>query len=135
MTNSLLEMRLPHMQRGVEKVRVVRWLKSSGDRLEPGEDVLVVDTEPRLKLDIPRSAKLLSKVALAKQATTTRQVDIRVRLRITAAEPATLVETTAAEGTICSVGDLLGKVTPAAGDSSTARSNSTMRVVINEEGL
>jgi hypothetical protein len=126
-------MHLPHLGKGIEAVRIVKWLKAPGEVISPGDDLLIVDTEPRIKLDIPRNAKLLARAARSGRPTATRQVDIRVRLRVTAAETATLAEILGTEGSRCNVGDVLATVARPAKEMSKV--GAIMRVVINEEGL
>lgn len=128
-----MDLRLPQFERGVDTVRVVQWLIQPGSPLEPGEDVVVIDTEPRLKLDVPRNAKVLSNLASGTPTTGTRKVNIRVRLRITAVEHATLRTVALAEGSICNVGDVLGLVSTDPTEALEGQINRNMRVVINEE--
>lgn len=129
----LINLRLPQFERGVDAVRVVQWLIEPGTRFEPGEDVLVIDTEPRLKLDVPRNAKLLSNLSSITPATGTRKVNIRVRLRVTSVEPATLRRVVLTEGSICSVGDVLGLASTDPTEVLDGPIPRSMRVVINEE--
>ncbi|MGZ8786353.1 MAG: hypothetical protein ACXW1Y_12430 [Acidimicrobiia bacterium] len=111
----------------------MQWLIEPGSAFEPGEDVLVIDTEPRLKLDVPRNAKLLSNLASVTPATGTRKVNIRVRLRLTAVEHATLRTVTLTEGSICNVGDVLGLVSTDPSEVLDGQVGRNIRVVVNEE--
>lgn len=131
----LMELILPHIEKGVSSVQLVRWIKEVGDRIEPGEDVLTVDTQPRVKLHVPRSAKLLSKLSESDVATGTRQVNVRVRLHLTAAEPAYLQRVTVPAGTICNVGDVLALVTTGLDESAEGSPARPIKLVVNEEGV
>jgi pyruvate/2-oxoglutarate dehydrogenase complex dihydrolipoamide acyltransferase (E2) component len=129
----LLDLRLPQFERGVETVRVVQWLIEPGSAFEPGDDVVVIDTEPRLKLDVPRNAKLLSNLASVTPATGTRKVNIRVRLRLTAVERGTLRRVALPEGALCNVGDILGLVSTDPAEALDGQALRNIRVVVNEE--
>lgn len=130
-----MSLRLPHFERGVDSVRMVRWLKSPDETVEPGEDIAVIETEPRIKLDISRNAKLLSGLVAGAPSTGTRRVNIRVRMRLTAAERVVLRELIATPDSIYQVGDLLARVTTAAGEALDGPERRPMRLVVNEEGL
>jgi TusA-related sulfurtransferase len=131
----ILELRLPFFERGVNAVRVVAWLKDVGERVEPGEDLVVVDTEPRVKLDIPRSAKKLARLESTKSTTGTRQVNVRIRLRVTAVEPVIVRKLIGTPGAICPVGELLGIVSTAPSEPLDVSPQRHMRVVVNQEDV
>jgi pyruvate/2-oxoglutarate dehydrogenase complex dihydrolipoamide acyltransferase (E2) component len=131
----MLELRLPHIERGVNNARIVEWLKEPGDQVEPGDDLLVIDTEERVALEIPRNAKLLSKLADRTPTTATRRVNMTVRFRVTSVQAATLRSVFGEVGTVCEVGDLLallsdGPVTEPQGEPALP-----LRVVVNVDGI
>jgi pyruvate/2-oxoglutarate dehydrogenase complex dihydrolipoamide acyltransferase (E2) component len=128
-----MDLRLPLFERGVDTVRVVQWLVDPGTAFEPGDDVVVIDTEPRIKLDVPRNAKVLSNLASVTPATGTRKVNIRVRLRLTAVEHGTLRTVTLPEGALCNVGDVLGLVSTDPAEALDSQVHRNIRVVVNEE--
>ena len=129
----MLQLRLPFIEKGVDDARVVKWLIAHGDRVEPGEDIMVIDSETRTKLEVPRNAKLVSRLNKAAPRTGTRQVKIRVRLRLTATEPAIARELLGVVGRTYRAGDLLGTFTTDRGEELADGNLRSMKVVVNTE--
>jgi len=127
----LLELRLPHISKGVTGARVARWLSEPGERIARGDDLVVVEAEQRTKLDVSRNAKLLSKLWRKSVPTSTGTLSARVPMRLTATEPAILRRLLVEPGSYCRAGEPLALLTTRADELVDGEAALALRVVVN----
>jgi len=123
---------MPYIDRQSERGRVFKWHVAPGGSIAAGETVCDVVVESIKVLEIPRNAKLLTKLAKTKLKTTVRHAPLSIGWRVTAREPGVLSKVLISEGEDAAVGDplavmLVGEVTDEV-DMSALGSLSEFRV-------
>ena len=106
---SLMYLRLdmPYIDRQSERGRLLTWLKQPGDSIAPGEPICDVVIEALKVLEIPRNAKLLTKLTRTKIKTTVREAPLAVAWRVIAREPGSFERRVLDEGDPVEVGDTM----------------------------
>ncbi len=113
-----LRLDLPYIDRQSERGRLRTWFKEPGDPIAPGEPICEVVIEGIKMLEIPRNAKLLTKLTRTKVKTTSRETPLSVAWRVMAREPGTLAETRTSPGDDVEIGSTLAVVSGAGGDGA-----------------
>lgn len=105
-----LRLDMPYIDRQSERGKMLAWLKQPGDSIATGEPICDVVIEALKVLEIPRNAKLLTKLTRTKIKTTTREAPLAVAWRVIAREPGVLAKTVLQPGDPLEVGDTLGLI-------------------------
>jgi len=113
-----LRLDLPYIDRQSERGRLRTWLKEPGDPITPGEPICEVVIEGIKMLEIPRNAKLLTKLTKTKVKTTSRETPLSVAWRVMAREPGTLAETRLSPGDAVEIGTTLAVVSGAGSEGT-----------------
>ena len=102
-----LRLDMPYIDRQSERGRLLAWLKQPGDSIAPGEPICDVVIEGLKVLEIPRNAKLLTKLTRTRIKTTVRETPLAVIWRVIAREPGTLESTVVDAGDQVAVGETM----------------------------
>lgn len=110
-----LRLDLPYIDRQSERGRLRAWFKQPGDPIVPGDPICEVVIEGIKMLEIPRNAKLLTKLTRTKVKTTSRETPLSVAWRVMAREPGTMAETAVAPGAEVEIGTTLAVIAGSGG--------------------
>jgi hypothetical protein len=117
----LLKLALPHIERDVDKVTVVRWFKSEGDEVEYGDDIVDLEVQSirRLMRDHDANRILGRRRSRAKPGKVEFwNMDVSISVRVTSADFGTMLETYAAAGDVLEQGDLMAVLSTESQDAS-----------------
>lgn len=98
---------MPYIDRQSERGRVFKWHVAPGGSIAAGETVCDVVVESIKVLEIPRNAKLLTKLAKTRLKTTVRHAPLSIGWRVTAREPGIMNKVLVPEGEDAAVGEPL----------------------------
>lgn len=105
-----LRINMPYIDRQTESGKVFRWFRKPGDEIAIGDVVCWLVVEEINVLEIPRNAKLLSKLTKTKVKTTVRQAPLAIGWQVIAREPGVMAEILVAEGGEVTIGEPLAAV-------------------------